>query len=375
MENNPQNILLSKKNVEDFFNKVIKKDKIKDSELDRLFGNRLTKEERNKFLDTIFNNDDNKLKINDINIYRQSFVQKSFMKKIDANNINPNILPYVESKDGSGDIYRPVGTNERLEYLGDTFIKCTVSYYLYNRYPKEKEGFLTDKKSSIESKTGLPKFANYLDFKKFLILPEEQEQKKGENKGRDTLRYLEDAFEAFVGAIMEDFGIINGTLVTYLFIKGLIENAIDMADVVLSDINYKHKLLQYYQARQFGQPSYPYLYYKGNTSNRIFTVCTILKKKDVKALPKAIRDNIKESNRIYKNLINIAYQEEVDNEIYTKKDEKNGRYYHPKEGVDEYKRMINNDYVIVGMGSEKKIKGAEQAASMDALKNLDGLYD
>ncbi len=243
MDNNSQNILLSKKNVEDFFNKVIKREKIKDSELKRLFGNRLTKEESKQFLDKIFGGEDNKLKINDINIYRQSFVQKSFMKKVDLLNINPNILPYVESKDGSGEIYRPVGTNERLEYLGDTFIKCTISYYLYNRYPKEKEGFLTDKKSSIESKTGLPKFANYLDFKKFLILPEEQEQKKGENKGRDTIRYLEDAFEAFIGAIMEDFGIICGTLVTYLFVKGLIENAIDLTDVILLDNNYKHKLL------------------------------------------------------------------------------------------------------------------------------------
>ena len=38
-------------------------------------------------------------------------------------------------------------SNERLEFLGDTIIKAVVSHYLFERYPKEDEGFMTEIKN------------------------------------------------------------------------------------------------------------------------------------------------------------------------------------------------------------------------------------
>ena len=34
-----------------------------------------------------------------------------------------------------------------LEFLGDGVLECITKYYLYRRFPKANEGFMTEKKS------------------------------------------------------------------------------------------------------------------------------------------------------------------------------------------------------------------------------------
>ena len=43
-------------------------------------------------------------------------------------------------------------SNERLEFLGDGVLELITKYYLYRRFPKENEGFMTEKKNSISKK-------------------------------------------------------------------------------------------------------------------------------------------------------------------------------------------------------------------------------
>ena len=38
---------------------------------------------------------------------------------------------------------------ERLEFLGDGVLECITKYYLYRRFPKEDEGFMTEKKIAL----------------------------------------------------------------------------------------------------------------------------------------------------------------------------------------------------------------------------------
>ena len=39
-------------------------------------------------------------------------------------------------------------SNERLEFLGDGVLELITKYYLYKRFPKADEGFMTEKKNS-----------------------------------------------------------------------------------------------------------------------------------------------------------------------------------------------------------------------------------
>jgi dsRNA-specific ribonuclease len=40
-------------------------------------------------------------------------------------------------------------SNERLEFIGDGILECITKYYLYRRFPKAEEGFMTEKKIAL----------------------------------------------------------------------------------------------------------------------------------------------------------------------------------------------------------------------------------
>lgn len=100
----------------------------------------------------------------------------------------------VRSKDGS---------NERLEFLGDSVLSIIVSEYIYKRFPKMPEGELTRLRASLVCEKALCTFARELKIGDFLLLG------KGEDKGggRERDSILADAFEAVLAAIYLDGGI------------------------------------------------------------------------------------------------------------------------------------------------------------------------
>src|SRR5210317_786450 len=49
--------------------------------------------------------------------------------------------------------------NERLEYLGDAVLSSIVADYLYKKFPYQNEGFLTEMRSRIVSRSRFNKLA------------------------------------------------------------------------------------------------------------------------------------------------------------------------------------------------------------------------
>lgn len=126
--------------------------------------------------------------------------------------------------------------NERLEYLGDTVLSTIVADYLYKRYPKEGEGFLTILRSRIVSRASLNSLARKIG------LTDLVEYNHGKHSGFKSMGG--DAFEALVGAIYLEKGykftrrlVINKILNTYLDIESLIQ----------TDPNYKSRILDWSQ--------------------------------------------------------------------------------------------------------------------------------
>jgi ribonuclease-3 len=88
--------------------------------------------------------------------------------------------------------------NERLEFLGDSVIDTVIADYLFNRYPNENEGFLTNLRSKIVKRTHLDKLGKDLNLD---ILINSQSGNKFRNN-----HILGNALEALVGAIYLDLG-------------------------------------------------------------------------------------------------------------------------------------------------------------------------
>ncbi|HEZ7986177.1 MAG TPA: ribonuclease III [Ruminococcus sp.] len=95
----------------------------------------------------------------------------------------------------------PGGSNERLEFLGDSVLSIVVSDYLYKNM-NVAEGELTKIRASLVCEKSLHIFAKQIDLGKFLFLGKGEEN----TGGRERPSILADAFEAVIAAIYLDGG-------------------------------------------------------------------------------------------------------------------------------------------------------------------------
>lgn len=124
--------------------------------------------------------------------------------------------------------------NERLEYLGDAILSAITADYLFKKFPGKDEGFLTEMRSRIVSRTSLNKLSEKLGIHKFISA-----------SGNNMYRSINgDAFEAFVGAIFLDKG-FNYT--RKIIINRIIKYHIDIEELEAKDLNFKSRLIEWAQ--------------------------------------------------------------------------------------------------------------------------------
>ncbi len=94
------------------------------------------------------------------------------------------------------------GSNERLEFLGDSVLSIVVSEHIYKNFKNLPEGELTKLRASLVCEKALCGYSRELELGKFLFLG------KGEshNHGGERPSILADAFEAVLAAIYLDGG-------------------------------------------------------------------------------------------------------------------------------------------------------------------------
>lgn len=148
-----------------------------------------------------------------LQLYKIAFIHRSASKNINGKRIN----------------------NERLEFLGDSILDAIISDFLYQKYPREKEGFLTEMRSKIVNGEKLKELARLIKLNDFIV-------QKGLSK--NTGKIHEDAFEALIGAIYLDQGYYR----TYKFVKTrILEKFIDFDNLEDLNLNYKSQLIEWAQ--------------------------------------------------------------------------------------------------------------------------------
>jgi ribonuclease-3 len=202
-------------------------------------------------------------KINDIEKFREAFSHKSYCKKsiypievLDAAKKelnNPSEL--LELRDNS---------YERMEFFGDRVLKLIVSMYLFYRYPKENEGFMTRLQTKIEDKTNLAIMSKKIGLGKYFLISKNIESMNG----RHSERIHEDVFEAFIGALF----LSNGFEPCLLLITNLLEILIDYSEKLYCDNNYKDALLRHHHIQEWSHPKYDIIYFEGPAHKRKYIV-------------------------------------------------------------------------------------------------------
>ena len=94
------------------------------------------------------------------------------------------------------------GSNERLEFLGDSVLSIVVSDYIYKNL-NVPEGELTKLRASLVCEKSLYVFAKQIHLGDFLFLGKGEEN----TGGRERTSILADAFEAVIAAVFLDGGL------------------------------------------------------------------------------------------------------------------------------------------------------------------------
>lgn len=283
--------------------------------------------------------------IHNIDLYIRSFVHRSYTKRPHLENMEQNIIIADRPHD-----CMPLKTksNERQEFLGDGVLELITKYILYRRFPKENEGFMTEKKIAIVKNEAIGRIAYEMGLHKWLILSRNAEEKKT----RTNLKKLGCLFEAFIGAIFLDFNKISvvdeegwfknvfvtgpGFQMAQKFVENVFDRHIDWVELIRNDDNYKN-------------------------------ILQVKIQKEFKVTPHYIELNVSEDDG-YRMGVFLCVGDHIYN--MDKKRAISYEKFGSFESITEYLKTHDTLLVFLGEGTHKIKKKAEQSACSDVIKKI-----
>lgn len=155
------------------------------------------------------------------------------------------------------------GSNERLEFLGDSVLSIIVAEHLFLNYRDRAEGELTKLRAALVCENALYEFALELNLGSFLMLGKGEMQ----NHGNERPSILSDAFEAVLAAIYLDGGIEPCKKLVLRFID---KKLADLTAVAFKD--YKTVLQEVIQKNPEERLEYVLVDESGPDHAKVFTV-------------------------------------------------------------------------------------------------------
>lgn len=161
--------------------------------------------------------------------------------------------------------------NERLEFLGDSVLGLIVSDYLYERLPHHPEGQLSQLRSRIVDAGSCAQYLQKMELAPYILLG------RGEklSEGRTKVSILADVFEAIIGAIFLDGGLIVAKSFFLCHFEGEME-----ATIGSPPRNYKAELQDYSQKLFQKTPVYKVLQETGPDHSKVFQVVVFVDEKE-----------------------------------------------------------------------------------------------
>jgi len=160
--------------------------------------------------------------------------------------------------------------NERLEFLGDAVLNCTIAQLLFQKFSRLNEGDLSRLRANLVKQQSLADIAERLELSEFLRLGE------GERKSGGFRRpsILADTLEAAMGAVFVDRGFEAARdVITRLF-----EPILKSVDPKTLGKDSKTLLQEYLQGKRLPLPQYTVVETRGAAHNQEFEVeCAVPK--------------------------------------------------------------------------------------------------
>lgn len=213
--------------------------------------NPLNKQIQNSDIEQLLKNYGIDVSVANLELYKRAFVHRSYIKRPNLENEINNVV-IVPKPDNCLPLFTK--SNERLEFVGDGVLECITKYYLYRRFPKENEGFMTEKKIALVKNESIGKMAYEMGLHKWFVLSKHAETKQT----RTNLKKLGCLFESFLGAMFLDFNKITvndedgwfkdvfltgpGFQMVQIFVENVFEKHVDWINLIRNDDNFKNIL-------------------------------------------------------------------------------------------------------------------------------------
>jgi ribonuclease-3 len=180
---------------------------------------------------------------NDLSLLQQAFVHRSYL------NENPDF---------------GLGSNERLEFLGDALLSLVIAGFLFDEFRDLSEGELTKLRSDLVRQDSLARLASSLGLGEYLYLGQGEEKGGGRKRSRNMACTL----EALIGAAYVDQGFVESEgLVLRLFASSIC----DLRERGQAS-DYKSKLQELIQAERQERPVYRLVEAVGPDHDKTFVV-------------------------------------------------------------------------------------------------------
>ena len=187
-------------------------------------------------------------KIKDLNLYQKAFTHKSSMKEYEQ---------LTESF-------------ETLEFMGDSVLGFIITKFLFDRYEERQEGFLTKARTKLVRSETLADIALKLGLNDIVLMDE-----KGMRNGwNNNPKILEDVFEALIGAIYMDLGLLHAK--QYILRIYQDPKYVDLNSIMIDD-NFKDHLMRHCQVNGWELPEYRVVAHEDG----IFFIDAIVNNEDV----------------------------------------------------------------------------------------------
>ena len=157
-----------------------------------------------------------------------------------------------------------LGSNERLEFLGDAVLGLVVAERLFREYPDLPEGDLTSLRSALVRTQTLARVAERLSLGEYLYMGKGEESSGGRQRPLTLAR----AMEALIGAIYLDQGLTTTQRLVWQLLEP--ELTTSLQESLTKD--YKSRLQEFAQAERGTTPVYRTVSAVGPSHAMIFTV-------------------------------------------------------------------------------------------------------
>jgi dsRNA-specific ribonuclease len=281
-------------------------------------------------------------------LYKRAFIHRSYIKRPNFENEQNNII-IVPKPDDCLALFTK--SNERLEFVGDGVLECITKYYLYRRFPKENEGFMTEKKIALVKNESIGKMAYDMGLHKWFILSKHAELKQT----RTNLKKLGCLFESFIGAMFLDFNKIEvkdendwfknvfltgpGFQMVQTFVENVFEKHVDWVSLIQNDDNYKN-------------------------------ILQVKIQKEFKVTPHYVEVNEHDLETGYHMGVYLCLGQQI-HDVSKSKAISINKFSSYSE-IHQYMSVQGKIFVFLGGGKHKIKKKAEQMSCDEAIKNLSG---